>query len=71
MIAALIVASLAGSFALARFYGFGAAVTALGLSWGTFAWFPQVLGTAAPIACAVIALLLAFGILRDRRRRAS
>jgi len=71
MIAALIVASLAGSFALARFYGFGAALTALGLSWGTFAWFPQVLGVAAPIAFAVIALLLAFGILRDRRRRAT
>lgn len=71
MIAALIVASLAGSFALARFYGFAVALTALGLSWGTFAWFPQVLGTAAPIAFAVIALLLGFGLLRDRRGRAS
>jgi hypothetical protein len=69
MITALILASLAGSFALARFYGFGVAVAALGASWVTFAWYPQVLNTAAPIAFSVIALLLAFGILRDRRRR--
>jgi hypothetical protein len=71
MIAALVVASLAGSFALARFWGFGAALTALGLSWGSFAWFPQVLGTAAPVAFAVIALLLGIGILRERRRSTS
>jgi hypothetical protein len=69
MIALLILASLAGSFALARFYGFATALTALGLSWGTFAWFPQVLGTAAPIAFAVIGALLVFGLLRERRRR--
>jgi hypothetical protein len=71
MIAALILASLAGSFALARFYGFAVASSALGVSWVTFAWFPQVLGTAAPIAFVVIALLLGVGILRERRRRAS
>ena len=69
MITALILASLAGSFALARFYGFGVAVAALGASWVAFAWYPEVLNTAAPVAFAVIALLLAFGILRDRRRR--
>jgi hypothetical protein len=71
MIAALIVASLVGSFALARFYGFVVASAALGMSWVTFAWFPQVLGTAAPIAFGVIALLLVVGLLRDRRRSAS
>lgn len=70
MMAALILASLAGSFALARFYGMGAALTALGFSWGAFAWFPQVIPTAAPIAAVVIGGLLAFGLLRDRRRRA-
>ena len=68
MIAALILASLAGSFALARFYGFAVASSALGASWVTFAWFPQVLGTAVPIVFAVIAGLLVVGLLRDRRR---
>ncbi|TDG31714.1 hypothetical protein E2C05_10045 [Paracraurococcus ruber] len=67
--AILILASLAGSFALTRFYGMGAALTALGLSWGAFAWFPQVIPTAAPIAVAVIAALLGLGLLRERRRR--
>src|SRR3954452_10051611 len=67
MIAALVVASLAGSVELARFYGFVVALAALGLSWGTFAWFPQVLGTAAPIGFGVIAVLLVVGLLRDRR----
>jgi hypothetical protein len=71
MIATLILACLAGSFALARFYGFAAAASALGTSWVTFAWFPQVLSTAAPIACAVIALLLVAGLLRERRRKTS
>ena len=71
MIAALIVASLAGSFALARFYGFGVACLALGASWVTFAWYPQVLGTAAPVAFAVIAGLLVVGLLRERRRTVS
>ena len=69
MMAVLIVASIAGSFALTRFYGMGAALTALGLSWGTFAWFPQVIPTAAPVAFAVVAALLGFGLLRERRRR--
>ncbi|TCZ64416.1 hypothetical protein [Roseicella aquatilis] len=68
MIAALIVASLAGSFALARFYGMGVALAALGLSWGTFAWFPQVIGIAAPVAFAVVAALLVLGLVRHRRR---
>ena len=70
MIAALIVATLAGCFALARWYGFVTAVAALGLSWGTFAWFPATLGTAAPIAFVVVGGLLLAGLLRDRRRRA-
>jgi hypothetical protein len=67
MIAALILASLAGSFALARFYGMGAALTALGFSWGAFAWFPQVIDIAAPVAFAIIAALLVFGVVRGRR----
>lgn len=71
MIATLILASLAGSFALARFYGFAAAALALGASWVIFAWFPDVLSIAAPIVCAVIALLLVAGLLRERRRMTS
>lgn len=71
MIAILILVSLAGSFVLARFYGFAAAAAALGASWVIFAWYPQKLGIAAPIACAVIALLLVVGLLRERRRKAS
>ncbi|MDO9711220.1 hypothetical protein [Paracraurococcus lichenis] len=71
MIAAMILASLAGSFAMARFYGMGWALTALGLSWGSFAWFPQVLAWTAPAAVAAIAALLALGLLRERRRGAA
>jgi hypothetical protein len=69
MIALLVVASLAGSVALARFLGMGGALAALDLPWGTFAWFPQAIPTAAPIGFALIAGLRAFGLLRERRRR--
>lgn len=68
MMTTLILTSLAGSFALARFYGLGGALAALGLSWAIFAWFPQMIPTAAPILVAVIVGLLAIGLLRDRRR---
>ena len=69
MIAALMVATLAGCFALARWYGAVAALAALGLSWGTFAWFPATLGIAVPVAFVVVGGLLLVAVLRDRRGR--
>lgn len=66
MTALIVVLSLIGSFALARWYGMVAALGAVGVNFAVHAWLPQFSLTVGPVLLLGVGALILLGRQRGR-----
>lgn len=69
MIGTMVVLTMLGCFSLLRWYSFVTASGVLGLCWASFAWASPFIAYTGPVLLALVAVLVARGILKERAAR--
>jgi hypothetical protein len=69
MTGAMVVLTMLGCFTLLRWYPFVAASGVMGLCWALFAWAPPFMPYTAPVLLTLVAVLVGWGILKERAAR--